>query len=263
MLNIDRIENINIKSDNKLHKFRIAIPVDETIGLSKETQPICEQCGMLFDFPSLNPSISMNETKIPLDIVFIENGIITGIEYGIPYSKDIIQGEGDTVIEFNINTMEKLNIKVGDKVIGLPKKQISTKLSTLDKFKKGGKATNKKETWKTNLRSTDNLNQKHTKYFFPSISGKENNKRPLIRYANGGKEFKSKNSIDMYLLDENGKPQMKLEGNERIFSRIDTRKIVSMAKKINTDQDLIKLGDYVAKVIYKQDYINKPEFVNE
>lgn len=70
----------------------------------------------------------------------------------------------------------------------------------------------------------------------------------------------------MLVLDENGDVQMKLEGGERIFSRIFTRKVIKQALKAYTneeDSDYIKLGKMVFKELDAQDnrdpqYVQKP-----
>jgi hypothetical protein len=68
----------------------------------------------------------------------------------------------------------------------------------------------------------------------------------------------------MHVLDETGESQMELEGGERIFSRIHTRKLISLAKKANkskSDNDYKKLGKKVFEYINKQD-TQKQEYVS-
>ncbi len=48
-----------------------------------------------------------------------------------------------------------------------------------------------------------------------------------------------------YLLDDEGKPQMKMFGGEIIFSRISTNKIIELASKAKDREGLYKLGKYV------------------
>lgn len=60
----------------------------------------------------------------------------------------------------------------------------------------------------------------------------------------------------MHVLSENGETQMELNGGERIFSRIHTRKLISLAKrasKSKKDGDYKKLGKKVFEYIDKQD----------
>lgn len=60
----------------------------------------------------------------------------------------------------------------------------------------------------------------------------------------------------MLVLDSNGDVQYKLEGGERIFSRIMTRKMIKQAitaYKIDTDEEYKKLGKLVFKELQAQD----------
>ena len=69
----------------------------------------------------------------------------------------------------------------------------------------------------------------------------------------------------MLVLDEDGNVQMKLEGGERIFSRISTRKIIKQALKAyrdETDSSFIKLGKMVFKELDAQDG-RDPEYVQK
>ena len=67
----------------------------------------------------------------------------------------------------------------------------------------------------------------------------------------------------MLVLDENGDVQMKLEGGERIFSRISTRKFIKAAVKAfrsDKDTDYIKVGKLVFNELNAQDN-RTPEYV--
>ena len=69
----------------------------------------------------------------------------------------------------------------------------------------------------------------------------------------------------LYVIGSDGKPQMTLEGGERIFSRISTRTMIKKAKKAfieKTDNAYKSLGKYVFKEMKAQDS-RKPEFVNK
>jgi uncharacterized membrane protein (UPF0127 family) len=74
----------------------------------------------------------------------------------------------------------------------------------------------------------------------------------------------SKTKLDkMIVLNEDGSPQMELEGGERIFSRANTKTLIKFAKKANStqkDNDFIALGKRVFKFLETQDN-NDPEFV--
>lgn len=69
----------------------------------------------------------------------------------------------------------------------------------------------------------------------------------------------------MLVLDENGDVQMRLEGGERIFSRISTRKFIKAAIKAyrsDLDSDYRKVGKLVFKELNAQDD-RDPEYVNK
>ncbi len=70
-------------------------------------------------------------------------------------------------------------------------------------------------------------------------------------------------SDKMIVLNEDGKPQMELEGGERIFSRPNTKTLIRFAKKAlytQKDSDFKALGKRVFKFLEAQDN-NEPEFV--
>lgn len=67
----------------------------------------------------------------------------------------------------------------------------------------------------------------------------------------------------MYIIGSDGKPQMELEGEERIFSRKNTKTLIKMAKRAftsKTDRDYKKLGKKLFEYIEIQSN-NKPEYV--
>lgn len=59
-----------------------------------------------------------------------------------------------------------------------------------------------------------------------------------------------------------GKVQSLMKGQERIFSRSDTRKIIKMARTAKTNKDLIELGKFICDATKKQDS-RKPEFTDK
>jgi len=66
----------------------------------------------------------------------------------------------------------------------------------------------------------------------------------------------------MTILDEKGKPQMELEGGERIFSIKDTKYLIKLAQKAKAskaDSDYIKLAEAALLMIKNQDE-REPEF---
>lgn len=78
-----------------------------------------------------------------------------------------------------------------------------------------------------------------------------------------GDELEFENSPLMKILDSNGEVQAELWGNERIFSRKNTRVLIKKAKKAQlsqSDSDFKALGNYVFKCIRIQDG-REPEYV--
>ena len=63
----------------------------------------------------------------------------------------------------------------------------------------------------------------------------------------------------MTLYDHKGNAQMKMFGGERIFSRISTKEILRLVNKVKSDNDLIKLGEYVIKEVNAQNK-RKPQY---
>jgi uncharacterized membrane protein (UPF0127 family) len=57
----------------------------------------------------------------------------------------------------------------------------------------------------------------------------------------------------MQVLDENGKVQTNIEGDERIFSRKHTERLIDLASKAKSDNDYKKLGMAMMQMINKQD----------
>lgn len=93
------------------------IPKEPRIGLSK-TKSLCTNCGMIFSFPNHNPTITMANTSLPLDLVFLDkNKTILEIVEGKPYYPYDIQAEGYYVVELNKDFCYDNNINVGDKLI--------------------------------------------------------------------------------------------------------------------------------------------------
>ena len=93
-----------------------------TLGLSERNEPLKHKLihqGMVFDYKSMGKRVmTMKNTAIPLDIVFIDNknkivGIINNIK---PFYKEplTINEDCQYVIEFNGGTVKKLNLKIGD-----------------------------------------------------------------------------------------------------------------------------------------------------
>jgi len=77
---------------------------------------------LLFVMNTTRPSFWMKNCIVSLDIIFIENNIITKIHYNCPPCKSVndncqmYKGNGSLIIEMPGGTCKKLNIKKGDNV---------------------------------------------------------------------------------------------------------------------------------------------------
>ncbi|MCF7794878.1 DUF192 domain-containing protein [Patescibacteria group bacterium] len=91
-------------------------------GLSNRNY-LCGNCAMLFIFEDVKKrSFVMREMMMPIDILYINDGIIIDIYRDLePESKDYnnyykSSKPVDMVLEINANYSDRYNIKVGDKI---------------------------------------------------------------------------------------------------------------------------------------------------
>jgi len=91
-------------------------------GLSNRDS-LCADCGMLFNFTdSGQKSFVMRDMRFPLDIIFIDNGVIKNIAADLPPEGDrpsqIYQSAGaaDQVLELNGGYCARYNIRAGDRI---------------------------------------------------------------------------------------------------------------------------------------------------
>lgn len=188
------MEEIKINIGGKKYLVEVAYTdLEREKGLSNRDS-LDENSGMLFvwDEPE-EVSIWMKDTKIPLDIIFIDNElVVTAVYQGIPDTEDILEeSETSFVLEVNQNS----GIKIGDELEFSPEK-------TIKKDK-------------------------------------------------------------MVVLNEQGTPQMELDGGERIFSRPNTKILIKFAKKAsssNRDNDFKALGKRLFKFLKVQNE-REPEYV--
>jgi uncharacterized protein len=123
-------QNLPITAKIVVQKKVISLEVARTkqehmIGLmSRRSMPIDQ--GMLFDFGQLQPAqFWMKNTLIPLDMLFLQKGIIKNIQANVPPCKaDPCPSYGpkpdvliDQVIELNAGRAATLGLKVGDKLL--------------------------------------------------------------------------------------------------------------------------------------------------
>ncbi len=114
---------------NKIRKIKIKnevfrIEVVDTIKKKEKglggRKSICNNCGMMFVFfDSKYHYFWMKDMQFPLDIVWLKDGKVVGIEKNIPHdSYEILHPNVhfDLVIEFPANKMEEIDLKVGDEI---------------------------------------------------------------------------------------------------------------------------------------------------
>lgn len=64
---------------------------------------------------------------------------------------------------------------------------------------------------------------------------------------------------DLHVLDEDGKVQMNVKGDERVFSRIHTKQLYNLAIKAKEPSDYKRLGRAMVRMITRQN-TQKPQF---
>jgi hypothetical protein len=64
---------------------------------------------------------------------------------------------------------------------------------------------------------------------------------------------------ELHVLDEDGKIQMNVAGNERVFSRIHTKQLYNLAVKAQEPTDYRRLGRAMVRMITRQN-TQKPQF---
>lgn len=119
---IIKIENVEIQ-------IEIAKSNEErSKGLSNRTK-LDEKAGMLFVFSQKSkPVFWMKDTKIPLDIIWINDNKVIGIDKNVPIEENVIDNKlkkypapniVDYVLEVNAGFSDKYNIKLGQMISGL------------------------------------------------------------------------------------------------------------------------------------------------
>jgi hypothetical protein len=116
-------ETDEVKLKNTIFQVEIADESNERHkGLSKRNY-LCGNCAMLFVFEDSKPRIFvMREMMMPIDILFINNNIITDVyknlepegKYYNNYYKS--SSSANMVLEVNANYSDKYDIKVGDEI---------------------------------------------------------------------------------------------------------------------------------------------------
>lgn len=119
----NRQETALVAINQQKIKVEIAATFDQHYrGLSGRAA-LCADCGLLFNFTdSGQKSFVMRNMNFPLDIIFINRGVIQNIAENLePEGNDPQHiyrsaGAADQVLEVNGGYCEKYNIRAGDKI---------------------------------------------------------------------------------------------------------------------------------------------------
>lgn len=188
------MRKLNIKIGNKKYIVSVAETDEQQKKGLQDVKELPDEEGMLFTFEGENVSFWMEDTLIPLDIIFIDEDMeVISVHNGTPNSREAIQ-------ESNVYFVLEVNLGSG--------------------IKKGDE-----------LEIESDYDVKSNK---------------------------------MLVLNEDGTPQMVLDGEERIFSRNNTKTLIKFAKKaelLKKDSDYKALGKRIFKFLDEQD--NRPnEYVD-
>jgi uncharacterized protein len=111
------MKNGFISIQNNIFPTLLALSEEEqTRGLMEQVWPP-PIMSFVYSYPRVN-KFWMKNTPSPLDIVFCNNGKVTQIHKGVPYSTDVIGDNSfsDLIIEYPYGTVEQSGIKIGHKV---------------------------------------------------------------------------------------------------------------------------------------------------
>ncbi|NJM45578.1 MAG: DUF192 domain-containing protein [Alkalinema sp. RU_4_3] len=103
-----------------------ATPLEQQIGLMARTS-LADDRGMLFPFkPARGVNFWMKNTLIPLDIIYLHQGVVEEIHNASPCKSDPCptypsQTTIDQVIELAAGQAEALGLKVGDRLVVKPR----------------------------------------------------------------------------------------------------------------------------------------------
>lgn len=111
---------MDLKINNNIYNVKCVItPKDIENGMMNRKFEGFD--GMLFIMDDGPHNFWMKNCKVPLDIIFIKNGIISKIHHNCEPCKtpecDHYEGSGDMVLELPGSECKKYNIKEGDRVL--------------------------------------------------------------------------------------------------------------------------------------------------
>lgn len=191
------------------------IPISQKEGFNNYTK-VPKNIGMLFYFPSRDISITTKDMNEGLYLISIDEYKVKEI-LKVDKGVDLIELEGRYLIEVSLDNPIVDKIKKGYKVKFISKQKM--------------KNSNKK------YRIVDSKGQKiNSNIDYLKFGGAERTEATMKNYIS-------------FLLDENSTAQMRLEGDERIFSRKHTKQLINLIKKPKTKSNIYKLGELVKDII--------------
>ena len=126
------MKETTIRIGDKTYKVKLAETEEQHIKGLQDVTELPEDEGMLFIFDEPDEiSFWMKDTKIPLDIIFINEDLeVISIGKGIPDSEEFIT---ENNVNFVLEVNEKSGIKKGDELEFSPEKEVNKdKMQVLD-----------------------------------------------------------------------------------------------------------------------------------